>query len=97
MSDCCRYDFEQNKKNNLIFHGIIADHPETPEGWVLTVKIEISYQNILNPTLIHLDQRLSEKVARLVKANVNIKREMPISKASRVYSGRFGLVWFGLR
>ena len=45
----------------------------------------------------HLDQRLSEKVARLVKANVNIKREMPISKASRVYSGRFGLVWFGLR
>ena len=30
--DCLRYDFEQNKKNNLIFHGIIADHPETPEG-----------------------------------------------------------------
>ena len=27
---------------------------------------------------------------RLVKANVNIKREMPISKASRVYSGRAG-------
>ena len=35
------------------------------------------------------DKRLSEKVARLVKANVNIKREMPISKASRVYSGTF--------
>ena len=48
MSDCFRYDFEQNKKNNLIFHGIIADHPETPEGWVLTAKMEISYQN---PTL----------------------------------------------
>ena len=47
-----RYDFEQNKKNNLIFHGIIADHPETPEGWVLTAEMEISYQNLLNPTLM---------------------------------------------
>ena len=26
------YEFEQNKKNNLIFHGILADHPETPDG-----------------------------------------------------------------
>ena len=26
------YEFEQNKKNNLIFHGVLADHPETPEG-----------------------------------------------------------------
>ena len=26
------YDFEQNKKNNLIFHGVVADHPETHEG-----------------------------------------------------------------
>ena len=28
------YEFEQNKKNNLIFHGILADHPETPDGYV---------------------------------------------------------------
>ena len=26
------YEFEQNKKNNLIFHGILADHPETSDG-----------------------------------------------------------------
>ena len=26
------YEFEQNKKNNLIFHGILVDHPETPDG-----------------------------------------------------------------
>ena len=26
------YEFEQNKKNNLIFHGILTDHPETSEG-----------------------------------------------------------------
>ena len=27
------YEFEQNKKNNLIFHGILADHPETSDGY----------------------------------------------------------------
>ena len=27
------YEFEQNKKNNLIFHGILQDHPETSEGY----------------------------------------------------------------
>ena len=26
------YEFEQNKKNNLLFHGILANHPETSEG-----------------------------------------------------------------
>ena len=26
------YEFEQNKKNNLIFHGILAEHPETSDG-----------------------------------------------------------------
>ena len=26
------YEFEQNKKNNLIFHVILANHPETSEG-----------------------------------------------------------------
>ena len=29
------YEFEQNKKNNLIFHGILADHPETSDGSVI--------------------------------------------------------------
>ena len=27
------YEFEQNKKNNLIFHDILADHPETSDGY----------------------------------------------------------------
>lgn len=56
------YEFEQNKKNNLIFHGILADHPETSDG-------------------------LNNKITSLIKAHVSIKREMPITKASRVYSG----------
>ena len=25
------YEFEQNKKNNLIFHGLLAEHPETSD------------------------------------------------------------------
>jgi len=56
------YEFEQNKKNNLIFNGILPDHPETPDG-------------------------LTQKVASLIKTHVSIKRELPITKASRVYSG----------
>ena len=31
------YEFEQNKKNNLIFHGVLADHPETSDGYRITV------------------------------------------------------------
>ena len=55
MNDCCRYDFEQNKKNNLIFHGIIADHPETPEGWVLTAEMEIQHCHLNHNLHVHGD------------------------------------------
>jgi hypothetical protein len=35
------YEFEQNKKNNLIFHGVLAEHPETSEGFVyLMAKVQ---------------------------------------------------------
>ena len=73
------YEFEQNKKNNLIFHGILADHPETPDGYI---------PNIHGHAYFIFQFRLTLKVANLIKANVSIKREMPISKASRVYSGK---------
>ena len=33
------------------------------------------------------DFRLTHKIATLIKAHVSIKRELPIMKASRVYSG----------
>ena len=29
------YEFEQNKKNNLIFHGVVPEHPETADRWQL--------------------------------------------------------------
>ena len=32
------YEFEQNKKNNLIFNGILPDHPETPDGYNKLIK-----------------------------------------------------------
>ncbi|XP_023325625.1 uncharacterized protein LOC111699245 [Eurytemora carolleeae] len=56
------YEFEQNKKNNLIFHGVLAEHPETSDS-------------------------LNQKVAHIIKSNISIKREIPISKASRVFTG----------
>ena len=31
--------------------------------------------------------RLNNKISSLIKAHISIKREMPITKASRVYSG----------
>ena len=72
------YEFEQNKKNNLIFHGILADHPETSDGYLQTICL-LNIQN--------LSLRLNSKITSLIKAHVSIKREMPITKASRVYSG----------
>ena len=35
-----RYDFEANKKNNLIFYGLPSDPRETPNSLVTKVKLE---------------------------------------------------------
>ena len=34
-----RYDFEANKKNNLIFYGLPSDQRETPSSLVTKVKL----------------------------------------------------------
>ncbi len=34
--------------------------------------------------------RLTQKIANLVKTHINIKRELPVAKASRIFSGRSG-------
>ena len=34
-----RYDFEANKKNNLIFYGLPSDQRETPNSLVTKVKL----------------------------------------------------------
>lgn len=56
------YEFEQNKKNNLIFYGIRNRPHENPDS-------------------------LKQHVNNLLRDNLNIRREIPVSKANRIYTG----------
>lgn len=56
------YDFEQNKKNNLIFYGVPGDNRESKDD-------------------------LKHKIANLLKLRLNIRREIPILRASRMLTG----------
>ena len=56
------YEFETNKKNNLIFYGIPGDMKESKDD-------------------------LRHKIANLLKLKLNIRREIPILRASRMLTG----------
>ena len=56
------YEFEVNKKNNLIFYGIQSEARETPSI-------------------------LLSKVTQMLRTNLNIKRDISLSSASRVMTG----------
>ena len=56
------YEFEQNKKNNLILYGITTKHPETSES-------------------------LRHRVQNIFRDNLNIRRDIPVLRASRVHTG----------
>jgi hypothetical protein len=56
------YDFEANKKNNLIFYGITNEGHEK-------------------------ENKLIMKVKELIKANMNVRRELVITTASRMFTG----------
>lgn len=56
------YEFEVNKKNNLIFYGIQSEPRETPS-------------------------LLLSKVTNMLRTNLNIKRDISLSSASRVMTG----------
>ena len=56
------YDFEQNKKNNLIFYGVPGDGKETKDN-------------------------LKLKIMNLLKLRLNIRREIPLLRASRMLTG----------
>ena len=58
------YDFEQNKRNNLIFYGVPGQDRENRD-----------------------DLRI--KISNLLRLHLNIRREIPISKASRMLTGRY--------
>ena len=57
------YDFEQNKKNNLIFYGIPGDSKESKDD-------------------------LKLKIMNLLKLRLNIRREIPLVRASRMLTGQ---------
>ena len=64
------YEFEQNKRNNLIFYGLNNEARETPE--ILIAKI----QNIIRVTLgIRRDINLT-KVSQEILTNVKDKRKV---------------------
>jgi len=56
------YEFEQNKKNNLILYGITTKHPETSES-------------------------LRVRITNIFRDNLNIRRDVPVTKATRVHTG----------
>ncbi|XP_023322484.1 uncharacterized protein LOC111696926 [Eurytemora carolleeae] len=56
------YDFEQNKRNNLIFYGLYQEFKENQET-------------------------LRQKIVSLLKQDLNIRRDLPIVKATRIYTG----------
>ena len=62
------YDFEQNKRNNLIFYGVPGLDRENRD-----------------------DLRI--KISNLLKMRLNMRREIPVAKASRMMTGkkRFGI------
>ncbi len=57
------YEFEQNKKNNLILYGITVRHPETSES-------------------------LRTRVSNMFKDYLNIRRDIPVARASRIHTGK---------
>ena len=46
------YDFEQNKRNNLIFYGMPSDHEETPESLALSVQRLLKEKMLLKREMI---------------------------------------------
>ena len=62
------YDFEQNKRNNLIFYGVPGLDRENRD-----------------------DLRI--KISNLLKMRLNMRREIPVAKASRMMTGQkcFGI------
>ena len=59
------YDFEQNKKNNLIFYGVSGEERESRD-------------------------ELRVNISNLLRMHLNMKREIPVSRVSRMMTG---MIW----
>ena len=68
------YDFEQNKRNNLIFYGLPSDHEETPESLALSVQRLLKEKMLLKRemiiTQVHSTQLLLEFATNITFAKI---------------------------
>ena len=77
------YDFEINKRNNLLFYGIKEDRRETPSE--LLSKVSLSLQLSDCGGVYCLPWCLQIKC--VLRDSFTVKREITISSASRMFSG----------
>ena len=76
------YEFEVNKRNNLIFYGIQPEPRETPS--ILLGKVIIKCNFRLNN---FISRAIFLKVNTMLRTNMNIKRDITVTCASRVMTG----------
>ena len=76
------YEFEQNKKNNLLFYGISNDTRETPDRLVDSQVVLI----VVTDCIIFVVS-LVGKIILIMKTSLGMRREIPVIKASRVLTG----------
>ena len=70
------YDFEVNKRNNLLFYGIKEDRRETPSELLSKVR-PVSERSSTFPL----------QIRSVLRDSFTLKREITISSASRMFSG----------
>ena len=74
------YDFEINKRNNLLFYGIKEDRRETPSELLSKVSLQSTVSSVRGLTV-------SFQIKCVLRDSFSLKREITISSASRMFSG----------
>ena len=58
------YDFEQNKRNNLIFYGIASDPTETSESLAISIQKLIKDKMLLKREMIITQVKLNNTIVK---------------------------------
>ena len=79
----CRYEFEQTKKNNLLFYGIANDPRETAfqvaksdKKILLNLRVKAEMENVMF--------QLMSKISSIIRTNLDIRRDIPLSKVVHI-------------
>ena len=75
------YDFEVNKRNNLLFYGVREDRRETPAE--LHNKVTSGHFS-MGCFYLH---RFTAQIRAILRDNLSLKRDIAVSCASRMFSG----------